>query len=406
MVHHPYESFASSVEEFIAQAADDPKVQSIKMTLYRAGGDSPIARSLMRAAERGVQVAVLVELKARFDEATNVGWAKALERAGVHVVYGLVGLKTHAKTVLVVRNDDDGLRRYCHIGTGNYNSKTARLYEDVGFVSCDPDVGNDVTQLFNHLTGYSRSHEYSNLLVAPRQMRNQLRDLIEHEASFGTAGRMMVKLNSLQDPELIESLYAASDAGVSIDLIIRGICCLRPAVRGVSDNIEVHAIVDRYLEHARVFHFQNGGRDEVYIGSADWMPRNFHRRVETVLPIEDEKHKARLTELLQVQWSDTVKAWSLKADGSYARVSTPISLTVTPPASASGTTTNGAPSAATAPVRSQARFIEMARDRVKAADSMPRNSSRFHMVPLLPTIPAQIEGTRPIRRRREPPKKG
>ena len=339
MVHHPYESFASSVEEFIAQAADDPKVQSIKMTLYRAGGDSPIARSLMRAAERRVQVAVLVELKARFDEATNVGWAKALERAGVHVVYGLVGLKTHAKTVLVVRNDDDGLRRYCHIGTGNYNSKTARLYEDVGFVSCDPDVGNDVTQLFNHLTGYSRSHEYRNLLVAPRQMRNQLRDLIEHEASFGTAGRMMVKLNSLQDPELIESLYAASDAGVSIDLIIRGICCLVPGVPGMSENIRVRSLLGRYLEHSRIVWFAHGQHvvgpsdpeaeaappesreaQALYlIGSADWMPRNLDRRVEVLVPVTHPKHQYWLDQVFDHALSPDVVRWELGADGTWSR---------------------------------------------------------------------------------------
>mgnify|MGYP003341320646 CR=1 FL=1 len=219
LVHHPYESFASTVENFIAQAAEDPKVQSIKMTLYRAGGDSPIARSLMRAAERGVQVAVLVELKARFDEATNVGWARALERAGVHVVYGLVGLKTHAKCTLVVRQDDDGLRRYCHIGTGNYNSRTARLYEDVGFLTCDPSVGADVTQLFNHLTGYSREVNFESLLVAPRVMRNALLDLIEQEIGFGADGRITAKLNSLTDPEMIEALYRASRAGVPIDQI-------------------------------------------------------------------------------------------------------------------------------------------------------------------------------------------
>ena len=228
MVHHPYESFASSVESFIAQAADDPRVQSIKMTLYRAGGDSPIARSLIRAAERGVQVAVLVELKARFDEATNVSWAKALERAGVHVVYGFVGLKTHAKCVLVVRADEDGLRRYCHIGTGNYNSRTARLYEDVGFVTCDPAVGADVAHLFNHLTGYSRAHEYQALLVAPRDLRTQLIDLIEHEAGFGGEGRIAAKMNSLGDPELVEALYRrARPACRSISLCAASVACVQ-----------------------------------------------------------------------------------------------------------------------------------------------------------------------------------
>ena len=309
----------------------------------------------------------------------------------------------------MVRREQGRLRQYVHLSTGNYNQGTARIYTDIGLFTAHPEIGADVTSLFNLLTGYSAPPRWNTLIVAPLGLHEAVLGLIQREADHARAGRparIVAKMNALVDADVIEALYRASQAGVKINLLIRGICCLRPAVRGVSDNIEVHAIVDRYLEHARVFHFQNGGRDEVYIGSADWMPRNFHRRVETVLPIEDEKHKARLTELLQVQWSDTVKAWSLKADGSYARVSTPISLTVTPPASASGTTTNGAPSAATAPVRSQARFIEMARDRVKAADSMPRNSSRFHMVPLLPTIPAQIEGTRPIRRRREPPKKG
>ncbi len=336
VVHHPYESFASSVESFIDEAADDPRVQSIKMTLYRAGGDSPIARSLIRAAERGVQVAVLVELKARFDEATNVSWAKALERAGVHVVYGLVGLKTHAKCVLVVRNDEDGLRRYCHIGTGNYNSKTARLYEDVGFISCEPDVGSDVTQLFNHLTGYSRSHEYRTLLVAPRDMRQQLCDLIEHETSFGTDGRIVIKLNSLADPELIEALYSASQAGVSIELIIRGICCLVPGVTGLSDNIKVRSILGRYLEHSRIVWFAHGQQtvdahdrvdeaatvDEALylIGSADWMPRNLDRRVETMVPVTHAKHKAWLDQVFAFALASDVVRWELGPQGEWTRM--------------------------------------------------------------------------------------
>src|SRR3954471_1886803 len=287
MAHHPYESFASSIESFIAQSADDPRVQSIKMTLYRAGGDSPIARSLIRAAERGVQVAVLVELKARFDEATNVTWAKALERAGVHVVYGVVGLKTHAKCVLVVRNDDDGLRRYCHIGTGNYNSKTARLYEDLGFITCDPAIGTDITQLFNHLTGYSRAHNYQSLLVAPRDLRNQLLDLVEHESTFGADGHIFVKLNSLADPEMVEALYRASQAGTRVDLLIRGLCVLRPGVPGMSETIRVRSILGRYLEHSRVMRFAHGDGSEplFLIGSADWMPRNLDRRVEVLVPV-------------------------------------------------------------------------------------------------------------------------
>ena len=321
MVHHPYESFASSVESFIAQAADDPRVQSIKMTLYRAGGDSPIARSLMRAAERGVQVAVLVELKARFDEATNVGWAKALERAGVHVVYGLVGLKTHAKTVLVVRQDDDGLRRYCHIGTGNYNSKTARLYEDVGFLTCDPAVGADVTQLFNHLTGYSRAEEFQSLLVAPRDLRNQLVDLIEHEISFGAEGRITAKMNSIADPEMIDALYRASEAGVQIDLLVRGLCCLRPGVPGLSDNIRVRCILGRYLEHSRVVRYEHGEGDSplFLIGSADWMGRNLDGRVEVLVPVTHPKHRDWLDQVFSFDLADDIVRHELDAEGIWHR---------------------------------------------------------------------------------------
>ena len=321
MVHHPYESFSSSAEAFIAHAADDPRVQSIKMTLYRAGGDSPIARSLMRAAERGVQVAVLVELKARFDEATNVTWAKALERAGVHVIYGFVGLKTHAKCVLVVRADEDGLRRYCHIGTGNYNSRTARLYEDVGFLTCDPTLGDDVAQLFNHLTGYSRAHDYYSLLVAPRDLRGQLVDLIEHEASFGAEGRITAKLNSLGDPELVESLYAASAAGVQIDLVVRGICCLRAGVPGLSENIKVRSILGRFLEHSRIVRFDHGeeGGPLYLIGSADWMPRNLDRRIEVLAPVAHPKHKAWLEHVLELDLADDIVRWEMDAENSWQR---------------------------------------------------------------------------------------
>jgi polyphosphate kinase len=321
MVHHPYESFASSSESFIAQAADDPRVQSIKMTLYRAGGDSPIARSLMRAAERGVQVAVLVELKARFDEATNVTWAKALERAGVHVVYGFVGLKTHAKCVLVVRADEDGLRRYCHIGTGNYNSRTARLYEDVGILSCDPAIGDDVAQLFNHLTGYSRAHDYVSLLVAPRDMRGQLIDLIEHETTLGAEGRITGKLNSLGDPELVEALYEASQAGVQIDLVVRGICCLRAGVPGLSENIRVRSILGRYLEHSRIIRFAHGdnGAPLFLIGSADWMPRNLDRRIEVLVPVAHPKHQDWLDRVFDFQFADDIVRWEMEAEGSWRR---------------------------------------------------------------------------------------
>jgi len=321
LVHHPYESFASTVENFIAQAAEDPKVQSIKMTLYRAGGDSPIARSLMRAAERGVQVAVLVELKARFDEATNVGWARALERAGVHVVYGLVGLKTHAKCTLVVRQDDDGLRRYCHIGTGNYNSRTARLYEDVGFLTCDPQVGADVTQLFNHLTGYSRAVHFQSLLVAPREMRNQLVDLIENEIEYGADGHITAKLNSLTDPEMVEALYRASQAGVKIDLITRGICCLRPGVPGLSESVRVRSILGRYLEHSRIVRFEHGEVDGplFLIGSADWMGRNLDRRVEVLVPVTHPKHRDWLDQVLAFDLADDIVRHELDAHGVWHR---------------------------------------------------------------------------------------
>ena len=326
LVHHPYESFASSVEAFISQAADDPKVQSIKMTMYRAGGDSPIARHLMRAAERGVQVAVLVELKARFDEATNVSWAKALERAGVHVVYGLVGLKTHGKCVLVVRNDDDGLRRYCHIGTGNYNSKTARTYEDVGFITCDPDVGADVTQLFNHLTGYSRTQHYRSLLVAPKDLRNQLADLIEHESTFGTEGHIRVKLNSLADPAIIEALYEAAQRGVQIDLLVRGVCCLVPGVPGVSDTIRVRSQLGRYLEHSRIIWFAHGdqhddGDDQplFLIGSADWMGRNLDKRVEVMVPVTHPKHQVWLDQVFEFGFADDSVRWELDSSGGWHR---------------------------------------------------------------------------------------
>jgi polyphosphate kinase len=321
LVHHPYESFASSVEAFIEQAADDPKVQSIKMTLYRAGGDSPIARSLIRAAERGVQVAVLVELKARFDEATNVSWAKALERSGVHVVYGLVGLKTHAKCVLVVRNDDDGLRRYVHLGTGNYNSRTARLYEDVGFITSEPAVGADVSQLFNHLTGYSRAHEYETLLVAPRDMRNQLIDLIDNEAEHGADGHVFAKLNSLADPQVIEALYRASDAGVKVDLLVRGLCCLRPGVPRMSENIRVRSILGRYLEHSRIARFAHGdeGMPLFLIGSADFMPRNLDRRVEVLVPVVHPKHRVWLDQVIEFAFADDIVRFELDADAVWHR---------------------------------------------------------------------------------------
>ena len=322
LVHHPYESFASSVEVLLEQAATDPRVQSIKMTLYRAGGDSPIIRSLINAAERGKQVAVLVELKARFDEANNVAWAKQLERAGVHVVYGMVGLKTHSKVVLVVRDDGDQLRRYCHIGTGNYNSKTARLYEDLGLFTCNNEIGADASQLFNHLTGYSRSVEYHRLLVAPRDLKRQLLDLIEHESSFGDVGHITLKCNSIADIDVIETLYAASQAGVRIDCAIRGICTLRAGVPGLSDNIRVRSILGRYLEHSRIYRFDHGDDDDqpMYLtGSADLMPRNLKRRVEVLVPIEHPKHREWLDQVLAFDLADDIVRWELQSDDTWLR---------------------------------------------------------------------------------------
>ncbi|NBS28962.1 MAG: polyphosphate kinase 1 [Actinobacteria bacterium] len=322
LLHHPYESFASSVEAFIAQAADDPSVQTIKMTLYRAGGDSPILRSLIRAAERGVQVAVLVEIKARFDEENNVVWARRLERAGVHVAYGMVGLKTHSKVVLVVRDDGERLRRYCHIGTGNYNSNTARVYEDIGYITSDDAIGDDVVQLFNHLTGFSRNNDYTTLLVAPEGLRPQLIDLIEREIECGAEGAITLKCNSLADPVMIDALYRAGQAGVKIDLIVRGISCIRPGLAGLSENITVRSILGRYLEHSRIYRFEHGGDDggPLYlIGSADLMPRNLERRVEVLVPIQHPKHREWLDQVIAFDLSDEVMHWRQESDGTWQR---------------------------------------------------------------------------------------
>jgi polyphosphate kinase len=322
LVHHPYESFSSSVEAFLEEAATDPRVQSIKMTLYRTSGDSPIARSLIKAAERGVQVAVLVELKARFDEQTNVNWAKTLERAGVHVVYGVVGLKTHTKCVLVVRNDADRLRRYVHLGTGNYNSKTARVYEDIGIFTCDPDIGEDATHLFNHLTGYSRGDEYKALVVAPQSLRRRLLELIEKEASFGPDGNITVKVNSIADEEIAEALYAASQKGTKIDLIVRGICCVRAGVDGLSENIRVRSVLGRFLEHSRIYRFAHGseaGEKLCLMGSADLMTRNLDRRVETLVPMSHPRHLAWLDEVLAFHLADDVVSFELQPNNLWAR---------------------------------------------------------------------------------------
>ena len=320
LVHHPYQSFTASVQHFITQAARDPDVLAIKMTLYRTSGDSPAIAALVTAAENGKQVAVLVELKARFDEENNIIWARTLEQSGVHVVYGLVGLKTHTKIAMVVRREDDRIRRYVHIGTGNYNPKTAKLYTDLGLFSCDDDLGADLTDLFNYLTGYSRQKSYRKLLIAPVNMRERMLSLIRQEIQHveeGKDGRIVAKMNSLVDREIIATLYEASQAGVKIDLIVRGICCLRPGVKGVSENIRVISIVGRFLEHSRIFYFQNGGDEKVYIGSADWMPRNLNRRVEAITPIERPELAKDLQEILGVMLSDNRQAWELQPDGTY-----------------------------------------------------------------------------------------
>jgi len=323
LVHHPYDSFSTSVVAFIEQAATDPAVLAIKATLYRTSGDSPIVKALIRAAEAGKQVAALVELKARFDEQANIAWARALEEAGVHVVYGLVGLKTHCKTALVVREEGERIRHYCHVGTGNYNPKTARLYEDVGLLSADPQLGADLAELFNYLTGYSRQTRFRRLLVAPTGLRQDVIDLIaaERDASGGT-GRILMKMNSLVDTAVIDALYQASQAGVEVDLVVRSICCLRPGVPGLSENVRVRSIVGRFLEHSRIFAFGSGDRRRYFIGSADMMPRNLDRRVEAMVPVDDPKLQARLQEVLDLNLADDTLAWQLAGDGTWSRVAT------------------------------------------------------------------------------------
>ena len=322
LVHHPYDSFATSVEAFIEDASTDPQVLAIKQTLYRTSGDSPIVKALIRAAEGGKQVAVLVELKARFDEQANIGWAKALEQAGVHVVYGLVGLKTHTKTALIVRDEPDGIRRYCHIGTGNYNPKTARLYEDLGLLTADPDLGADLTDLFNFLTGYSHQKAYRKLLVAPVSLRGAIVEMIRTQAAAGEDGRIIMKMNNLVDATIIDALYEASQAGVEVDLIVRSICCLRPEVPGLSDRIRVRSIVGRFLEHSRIFAFGPADDRRYYIGSADLMPRNLDKRVEAVVPVERPELQERLQEILDLNLADDVQAWRLGPSGAWERVPT------------------------------------------------------------------------------------
>ncbi len=319
LLHHPYETF-EPVIDFVRQAAKDPNVLAIKQTLYRVSSNSPIIASLALAAENGKQVTVLVELKARFDEKNNIIWARMLEKAGCHVIYGLVGLKTHSKITLVVRREEDGIRRYVHLGTGNYNDSTAKIYTDMGLLTCRKAIGADATAVFNMLSGYSEPAVWNKLAVAPIWLRNRFTELIERETQFAKSGKkafIKAKMNSLCDPGIIASLYEASAAGVKIDLIVRGICCLKTDLEGISENISVRSIIGNFLEHSRIFYFHNNGFEEVYMGSADWMPRNLDKRVEILFPVEDEELKQEVIKLLNVQLSDNTKARVMQPDGSY-----------------------------------------------------------------------------------------
>jgi polyphosphate kinase len=370
LVHHPFESFGCVVN-FIERAADDPQVLAIKQTLYRTSGGSPIIRALERAAQNGKQVTALVELKARFDEENNIVWARSLEHAGVHVVYGVVGLKTHCKAALVVRREPDGIRRYVHLATGNYNPTTARTYTDLGLFTARPEFGEDASELFNLLTGYSQGRRWRKFLVAPLGLREQVVELIGREgrnAQQGRPARIIVKMNALVEPTVIDALYRAAQAGVHVDLIVRGTCCLRPGIAGLSENIRVISIVDRFLEHSRIFYFENAGEPEVFLGSADWMPRNFFRRIELMFPVEDARLKARLIqELLPVILKDNVKARQLQADGSYVRLT---------------------PGEGQEAVRSQAVFQTLARQSARVAVD-----SAFRFVPIFGAAGAPPEDT-------------
>lgn len=324
LLHHPYDSFRPVVE-FLRQAAKDPDVLAIKQTLYRVGRNSPVVDALLEARENGKEVAVLVELKARFDEESNIGWARRLEKEGVHVIYGLLGLKTHSKIALVVRKEGDHIRRYIHLATGNYNVITAQVYEDIGLFTCDEELGADATDLFNYLTGYSAKRDYSKLLVAPVNLRSRMEALIQREIEHqkqGRCGRLIFKMNSLVDPRMIRSLYRASQAGVQVDLIVRGMCCLRPGLPGISENIRVISVVGRFLEHSRVYYFCNGGEEEIYLGSADLMPRNINWRVEVLFPLNDRRIVRRLhDDVLQTYLKANVKVRQLLPDGTYQRLS-------------------------------------------------------------------------------------
>lgn len=322
LLHHPYQSFGPVID-FVTQAANDPNVLAIKQTLYRVSGNSPIIRALAAAAENGKQVTVLVELKARFDEENNIIWAKMLEKAGCHVIYGLVGLKTHSKITLVVRREEDGICRYVHLGTGNYNDATAKIYSDLGLFTCSELIGADATALFNMISGYSEPEKWNKLSVAPYWLRDRFLELIRREARHAREGkpaRIIAKMNSLCDMEIIEALYDASSAGVPIDLIIRGICCLKVGIPGVSETITVRSIVGTFLEHSRIFYFEAGGAGEIYMGSADWMPRNLDKRVEVLFPVEDEHWKEEVLHILEIQLEDNIKAHVLQPDGTYEKI--------------------------------------------------------------------------------------
>jgi polyphosphate kinase len=373
LLHHPYDSF-DPVVEFVSRAADDPNVLAIKQTLYRTGGDSPIVKALARAAESGKQVTAIVELKARFDEASNIQWARTLEQSGVQVIYGLLGLKTHAKALLVVRREKaDRLRRYVHLSTGNYNPQTARTYTDLGLFTANREIGEDVTSLFNLLTGYSAPPRWNRLVVAPLGLHEAILGLIARETAHAHAGRkaqIVAQMNALVDVDVIDALYAASEAGVEIKLAIRGICCLRPGIPGLSERITVRALIDRFLEHERVFKFANAGSDEVYMSSADWMPRNFHRRVEVLIPLLDPAVRERVMANIEILFADNAKTWELAVDGSYAR---------------------HVPPAAATPMRAQGRFVELARERAKISNDPLARTGRFHSLGILgvPQLPVE-----------------
>ena len=385
LLQHPYESF-EDVVEFISEAASDPNVLAIKQTLYRTSADSPIVRALIRAAENGKQVTAVIELKARFDEAPNIQWARTLEDAGVHVVYGLLGLKTHCKVALVVRREGAHIKRYVHLSTGNYNPNTARIYGDLSYFTARDAYADDAGALFNLLTGYSSPPSWKRFDVAPLGLHERILALIDREAALGGRGRIVAKMNALVDAAVIKALYRASQAGVSIDLIVRGICCLRPGVPGTSDNIRVVSVVDRFLEHTRIFFFENGGKREVYLSSADWMPRNFLRRVEVMFPVEDEGLRDRVVdEILATTLADNVKARRLLADGTYVR-------TRHDPAG-TGPAASGV-SALRPPLRSQARFMELAREKAQTS-AVPGTSNGGYQVRPTPLTARSAPGALP-----------